>query len=323
MMNFNHSLGTSAMMDASNDTGALTPDAIFSAYEHVRPQLPSVDFTAVCPGSHSSLLPLLDQYDVFVFDAFGVLNVGEQTIPGAVACLQTLQAAHKEFFVLTNGASLTQTEALKRLQRLGFDLHQEQIISSRHVLRADLAQWPAGMRWGAMLPPRATISDLPEGLMLPDDPNFLSADGFLFMSSEGWTPQWQTDWVGALRQSPRPVLLGNPDLAAPYEGYHAPTPGYYCLYDLPVELRALVKGYGKPFGNAFELLKQHIARQHTDPLPPKVLMVGDTLHTDILGGANAGFDTALVTGHGAHKGLDIQHCMAASGIVPTWLLPGI
>ena len=45
-------------------------------------------------------------------------------------------------------------------------------------------------------------------------------------------------------------------------------------------------------------------------------MVGDTLHTDILGGRAAGFKTALVTEYGVMQALDIPQCISDSGIRP-------
>jgi predicted HAD superfamily phosphohydrolase YqeG len=45
-------------------------------------------------------------------------------------------------------------------------------------------------------------------------------------------------------------------------------------------------------------------------------MVGDTLHTDVLGGRAAGMGTILVTDHGLFAGLDIARFIGRSGIVP-------
>jgi ribonucleotide monophosphatase NagD (HAD superfamily) len=52
-------------------------------------------------------------------------------------------------------------------------------------------------------------------------------------------------------------------------------------------------------------------------------MLGDTLHTDILGAAAAGMSTALVTGHGVLAGMDVDACIAESGIRPDYILPEI
>ena len=58
-------------------------EAAFRRYEEVRPRLPAASYPAA-----SLHLPTLaeaaDRWDGFVLDAFGVLNVGETAIPGAV-----------------------------------------------------------------------------------------------------------------------------------------------------------------------------------------------------------------------------------------------
>ncbi|MEZ5912470.1 MAG: HAD hydrolase-like protein [Paracoccaceae bacterium] len=51
----------------------------------------------------------------------------------------------------------------------------------------------------------------------------------------------------------------------------------------------------------------------------RIVMVGDTLHTDILGGALAGIRTALVTGYGALVGLSPDAAIERSGIRPDFV----
>jgi glycerol-1-phosphatase len=55
--------------------------------------------------------------------------------------------------------------------------------------------------------------------------------------------------------------------------------------------------------------------------PARIVMVGDTLHTDILGGAAAGVQTALVTGFGALLGLDVAQAIRQAAIRPDIILP--
>ena len=74
---------------------------------------------------------------------------------------------------------------------------------------------------------------------------------------------------------------------------------------------------GKPFGNAFDAV---LARLGPDAPPlSRIAMVGDTLHTDILGGAAAGLGTVLVTRHGVYAGRDVGPFIARTGIVPDYI----
>jgi predicted HAD superfamily phosphohydrolase YqeG len=52
-------------------------------------------------------------------------------------------------------------------------------------------------------------------------------------------------------------------------------------------------------------------------------MVGDTLHTDVLGGAAAGCRSVLVTDHGLFAGHDAARFISASGIRPDFIVPSI
>lgn len=58
-------------------------------------------------------------------------------------------------------------------------------------------------------------------------------------------------------------------------------------------------------------------------MPHQVLMVGDTLHNDVLGGCHAGLHTALVTRYGVSANLDWQMAIANTGIVPDHVIDHI
>ena len=73
-------------------------------------------------------------------------------------------------------------------------------------------------------------------------------------------------------------------------------------------------------GNAFEEVRR---RTRGNVSRKRIAMIGDTLHTDILGAAAAGWQTVLVTGHGVLKDMDVSGCIAKSGIVPDFIVPSI
>ncbi|MCZ8133746.1 MAG: HAD family hydrolase, partial [Rhodobacteraceae bacterium] len=95
-------------------------EAAFLRYEAVRARLPAARFPAE-PAFARDLGEVADRWDGFVLDAFGVLNVGETPIPGAVARMAELRARGKKLCVLTNAASYTRAEALRKYRNLGFD----------------------------------------------------------------------------------------------------------------------------------------------------------------------------------------------------------
>ena len=48
---------------------------------------------------------LLDQYEAFFFDAFGVLVDGRGPLPGSLDLIEKLHKAGKKYWIVSNGAS--------------------------------------------------------------------------------------------------------------------------------------------------------------------------------------------------------------------------
>lgn len=114
----------------------------FSAYEAVRHRLPSADFPAMSQKA-ANLSEIADQFDVFLLDAFGVLNVGERAITGAPERVRELQRAGKIVIVVSNAASYPKRVLVQRYVQLGFNIPSANILTSREVILAALSARPA------------------------------------------------------------------------------------------------------------------------------------------------------------------------------------
>lgn len=290
----------------------------FARYEAIRPRLPQARYP-VRSLHLPSLDTVADHVDGFLLDAFGVLNVGETAIPGAVARLAGLRARGKRLAVLTNAASYTREQLLAKYHRLGFDFTADEVVASRDVAVARLAAIAPGATWAAIAAAGDTFADIPARLVdaVADPTALASADGVLFLSTARWTADLQAALVAALRQRSRPLVIANPDLVAPREGGLTLEPGLFG-HDLLDHVAVGAQWFGKPFPEAFA---EGIAR--TGLAPDRLAMVGDTLHTDVLGGAAAGCRTVLVTDHGLFAGRDTGPFIAASGIVPDFIVGSI
>ncbi|GGA26454.1 HAD-IIA family hydrolase [Neptunicoccus cionae] len=293
---------------------------VFEAYEKVRPRLPQVAFSCV-PKTADSLEQVAEPYDLILFDAYGVLNIGETAIAGAPERIASLRAAGKSVMVVSNSAGYPKATMMERYARLGFDFTEPEVVTSREALLHHLSDC-APRHWGVMLNPAYGTAEFETHRIsfLADDPVLYDqVDGFLLVGSDGWTDHRQSLLEGSIARNQRPVIVGNPDIVAPREDGLSREPGFFAhaLADAtggePVFL-------GKPFGSVFE---RALARQSKAPEAARILMVGDTLHTDILGGGLIGVSTALVTGFGAHSGADPQALIARSGIVPDFIIPHI
>jgi glycerol-1-phosphatase len=297
------------------DTYALADvDWAFDRYESVRHRLPQATFPTTSTHARD-LSDIADRYDAFILDAFGVLNVGTTPIPGAVARIAQLRAAGKRLIVLTNAASYTRAEALTKYRALGFDFTADEVVSSRD---AAVSRLSPGLTWAAIAAQGDSFSDIPADVTdLIDDPDALTrAGGILFLSSMRWTPDRQARLTEALRKNPRPVVIANPDIVAPREDGLTVEPGAFG-HDLTDATGIACAYFGKPFPDAYD-----DALSHLPGIPRnRIAMVGDTLHTDVLGGRAAGIGSILITGHGLFAGRDTAAFIARSGIVPDVILP--
>lgn len=298
--------------------------AAFAQYEAIRSRLPQAPVGDHEPVRLNRLIEIADRFDTFFFDAFGVLNVGQVAVAGAADCVRALQAMGKNCLIVSNGAGLSKPNVVKKFRDLGFSFAQEDIVNSRDALLAALQGYPANMRWGRIGPDVGQEDLAEQGIISvdQDDAAFDAADGYLFFSPQRWDNARHRDFLDKLAANPRPLLLGNPDLIAPLEDRISIEAGSYIL-PLHDTLFATVKVFGKPFADIFDIAAKRLHHRGRDIDHHRTLMVGDTLHTDILGGNAYGLTTCLVTGEGFLRGLDPDEYIAESGIVPDFCLARI
>jgi len=288
---------------------------VFDIYQHVRGRLPSAVFPQ--ESRHiSSISDILDDFDVFLFDAFGILNVGDRAIPGAAEMLAMLTDAGKHIYIVTNGASFTRRQTLEKYRSLGFDLGESSMVSSRDTMLRDccLEEKTVGLISGC----RET-GDLACKVYFADEPEFDEADVFIFADSAGWDVMKQTLWMQVLKKRPRPVLVANPDITAPRGDCYSAEPGYFTLA-ADDDIFSHMEFFGKPFNGIFRYALEKIHCETGCVDKSRILMTGDTLHTDILGGAAAGLKTLLVSSYGFFAGLEPAPFIRQSGIVPDYIL---
>jgi HAD superfamily hydrolase (TIGR01450 family) len=289
-----------------------TIDSIFDRYEVIRHRLPHATTTNRTIDI-ASLLDVTEEIDAFVFDAFGVLNVGEVPIPGAAARLDQLRDRGHAIRVLSNAASYDHGAAVEKFARLGMNILEHEVITSRDASLADLAP---GL-WGCIAAHADRLQDIPAATVrLQDAPaDYDRVDAFLFLSTETWDPEKQKILERSLRDNPRPVIIANADLVAPREGGFTREPGHYghLLADLGLPD---ISFRGKPFDSVYDLIEASLP----EVAPQRIAMCGDTLHTDILGAAARQWKTVLVTRDGLFAGVDTTSYCERAKLFPTWRL---
>ncbi|WP_319532581.1 HAD hydrolase-like protein [uncultured Cohaesibacter sp.] len=311
------------MTDCRNPILPPSSQQAFDRYEAVRQRFPLLEpMKTVGPRQAASLEELTELYDVFVFDAYGVLNVGNEPIVGAKERIDALRAAGKRLFVLTNAASFTFPKVVEKFQRLGFSFRDEELISSRMICDEVLTSEDPDLFWGVVGPSWFSPEELPvRCLQLKEDPDdYDRVDAILYLSTESWTAERHDLLATSLSKRPRRIIVGNPDLVAPIEGCFSVEPGWR-VHDLMDRIAGLdVTFIGKPFGAVYDALE---ARLPAGFVRDRIVMMGDSLHTDVYGARARGWASVLVSDHGFLKGEDPFEAIEKSGLVPDWIVPQI
>ncbi|MCO4824983.1 HAD hydrolase-like protein [Amylibacter sp.] len=285
-----------------------TTPSILDQYEQVCARMPH----AVTPTKFhdiSSLVEIADHASAFVFDAFGVLNVVETLIEGADTRLNELRALGCKIRILTNDASYDRAGAVEKFQRLGLSINEGEIVTSRDANLACLGQGT----WGIITASEDQLLDIEEDwIPLGDECKaYDDVDGFLFLSSKEWSDHRQNLLTKTLQKRPRPVLIGNADLVAPRGNGFSLELGYFghLLVDAGIPN---VRFFGKPFPEVYDLVECSLPKVRLN----RIVMCGDTLHTDIMGAAARDWRTVLVTHDGLFSGHDTRKFCEKAGLFP-------
>lgn len=268
-------------------------------------------------------------YKVIFFDAFGVLKNYEGLLPGIDNTFSWLKETGKEFYILTNDASRSPQELAESYYRAGsYAITPERIISSGMLAREYL---DLKVNHGTVAylgtPGSAHYLETLDLKTLPisqvDLSDVADINALVLLDDEGF--DWNTDLnktVNLLRRRNIPVIVANTD-----ETYPVSKTRIAIAIGAVAEMIETIVGkqfirFGKPDAQLFMFAYERL--EHADgPVSKRdILMVGDTLRTDILGGNKFGLDTVLVlTGNTQPQDAEIQ--IRSTGIIPTYVCESV
>lgn len=272
----------------------------------------------------SSFKSVVSKYDVIFFDAFGVLKTHNSLIPGIEKTFAYLREQKKDFYVLTNDASRSPNALAESYHRLGlYDIVPNCIISSGMLAR-DYLELKVdggtvaylGTQKSAHYLETLGLETLPIGELNLDFAHEVTA--LVMLDDEGF--DWNRDLsktINLLRLRNIPVIVANTDRTYPMSSKSvAIAIGAVANMIEDIVGRHFIR-FGKPDAQMFIYAYEHI-KNYPEISKKKILMVGDTLHTDILGGNKFGLDTALVlTGNTQAKEAEVK--IHTTGIIPTYI----
>ena len=268
------------------------------------------------------------QYKVIFFDAFGVLKNHKGTIQGVANTMAFLRAQDIGFYVLTNDASRSPAELAASFRKRGLtDITADKMISSgmlaHEYLRYKVKQGTVaylGTPQSAHYLRSLELKALSVHDMQPEQAQDIEA--LVFLDDEGF--HWNDDLnkvLNLLRHRNIPVVVANSDRTYPV----SKSRGAIAIGALADMIEGLTGKrflrFGKPDAQMFTF-----AFEHVQPFYPvdknEILMVGDTLETDIIGGNKFGLDTALVLSGNTLPHLASQ-AMKTTGITPTYVCESV
>ncbi len=297
---------------------------VISLYENFKKILPHSQKYNKDIKVRKNLSNILDEFDVLFLDAFGVINIGDKLIPHIIETLNVARDKGIYIVILTNGATYCSEKKINQFYNLGLEFSYDEIISSRDVTERFLSIHLKPSKIGVLgnKDEKLNIKNSLTIDLIKDIELFDEVDSFIFLGTSYWDSDFQDLLKDSLTSNPRPFFVSNPDIVAPHKNHFSIEPGYFSL-KLINEGINLPIWFGKPFSTIFEMALdkvQFITGSSIDM--SRIGMVGDTLHTDILGANSVGIKSILMTKHGLLRNQNIASCIKKTGIVPDYLIEG-
>ena len=275
-----------------------------------------------------SFRELADNYSVIFFDAYGVLKNFKGVIDGVLDVLADLKQEGKELFVVTNDSSRSPKKMSQTYvhPELGEIFPEDRIISSgmlaRDFLRAKVRLKPVaylGKPDSAYYIQTAGLKAIPIAECTHDT----DLGAIALLDDEGF--DWQGDInraINLLRHRTIPVVVANADTVYPVQGNDVAIAvgGIADLMESALDRRFV--RFGKPDAYMFSYSFSRASAITPGIRRKDVLMVGDTLETDIRGANKFGIDTLLVLS--GNTSLDrYKFNIDVSGVIPDYVCESI
>lgn len=268
---------------------------------------------------------VLDSYKVIFFDAFGVLKNYHGLVPGIEKTFAYIEQQQKEYYIVTNDASRSPQQLAESYHALGLHaITQDRIISSGMLAKEyldlkvnDGIVAYLGTNNSAHYIDSSGLHTLPVSAI--NYTNIDQVNALVLLDDEGFN--WFDDLnktVNILRRRTIPAIVANTDNTYPLSGNNEVAiaiGGIASMLESIVGKRFI--RFGKPDSQLF-MFAYDLIRWKTGITKKDIVMVGDTLHTDIIGGNKFGLDTVLVLS-GNTLPADAEMRIAATGIVPTYI----
>lgn len=274
-----------------------------------------------------SFVTIAENFKAVLLDSYGVLKNYKGVIEGAKESIQYLRNKGVVMRVITNDASRSQEQQSDGFSKIGLDFTPDEIITSgmmakqfleHKILSGKIAY--LGTDNSAEYILRAGLDHIAVRDIDLTDVDDISA--FVFLDDEGF--DWNMDinkTVNLLRRKSIPIIVANSDKLYPVskKDVAVATGGIAQLVESMLSKHFI--HFGKPDSQMFMYAFDNLNKTN-EFNKNEILMVGDTLHTDILGGNKFGVKTLLVlTGNTRLE--NAESVINSSGIIPDYICMSI
>jgi HAD superfamily hydrolase (TIGR01450 family) len=268
------------------------------------------------------------KYKAVFFDAYGVLKNYNGILPGIEGTFKFLVENGIDYYILTNDASRSPEQLADTYLSKGISAITPDRIISSGMLAREYLQYKIkcgtvaylGTEKSAHYIESAGLKTLSIDKVDLNDLDNIQA--MVFLDDEGFI--WNDDInkvINLLRHKNMSVIVANTDIAYPVNK-HEISIAIGGLADMVEEIvgKTFIR-FGKPDAQMFMFAYEQVLAK--GPIrKDEILMVGDTLFTDIIGGNKFGMDTVLVlSGNTIPDQAALK--IAASGIIPTYICESV
>ncbi len=283
----------------------------------------------------SGLYELMDSYDGFIMDQWGVLHNGIHPYDGVLDTLNHLKHRKKQIVILSNSAKRS-SDNIERLKKLGIkQSYLQAVVSAGEVTWQGLKEQKdapfknLGRKCYLISRPddKSLLKDL--DLELVSD---VAEAQFILITSFDEAHTKIADLEVVFKKAVAkhiPAICANPDTVTVYGHERHVGPG--AIAARYQELGGAAHYIGKPH----KMIFRYCLKLFDNVIPSRILVIGDSIQHDIAGGINVDLDTAFVT-TGIHatafkpgmppeqkRKIMEQLSTGQGGIRPTWVLDGL
>ncbi len=271
---------------------------------------------------------IVKQYKAVFFDAYGVLKNHKGLLPGIQNMFDYLIENGIDYYILTNDASRSPDQLAEGYLAKGVTAVTPDRIISSGMLAREYLQYKVKEGTVTYLgtPNSAHYLELTGLKTLSvqevDLENLDNIQAMVFLDDEGFS--WQRDInkvINILRKKNMAVIVANTDVSYP----SSKTEISIAIGGLANMVEDIIGKtfirFGKPDAQMFMFAYEQVLAKGSIR-KDEILMVGDTLKTDIIGGNKFGLDTVLVlTGNILPNQADLK--IASTGIIPTYICESV